>query len=144
MYYEEFLIIKSLLNGKCLLLRGVLGLSDMNTKSESQHFYLRKVNLYEPKKLRNALILFNLQDKDKEKAFLSLNKEKEQISYSNSITVFYRGGSFSRVFMLSIRKSNKNQTLWGKVNLCKKKAGIIINKQKINPNLSHYQKPKSF
>ena len=77
MFYEESLIIKSLLNGKCLLLRGVLGLSDMNTKSESQQFYLKKVNLYEPKKLRDALILFNPQDKDKGKAFLSLNREKE-------------------------------------------------------------------
>ena len=74
MFYEESLIIKSLLNGKCLLLRGLLGL---NTKSESQQFYLRKVNLYEPKKLRGALILFNPQDKDKEKAFLSLNRERE-------------------------------------------------------------------
>jgi len=54
----------------------------LNTKSESQQFYLRKVNLYEPKKLRGALILFNPQGEDKEKAFLSLNKEKEQISYS--------------------------------------------------------------
>ena len=67
MLYEESLVIKSLLNGKCLLLRGVLGLSDMNTKSENKQFYLRKVNLYEPKKLRGALILFNPQNKDKEK-----------------------------------------------------------------------------
>jgi hypothetical protein len=63
-----------MLNGKCLLLRGVLSLGDINTKSEAQQFYLKKINLYQPKKLKNTLILFNPQDKDKEKAFLSINK----------------------------------------------------------------------
>lgn len=71
-----------MLNGKCLILRGVLGLGDMNIKSETQQFYLKKVGFYQPNKLKNAFILFNPQDKDKEKAFLSVNKEKEEINYS--------------------------------------------------------------
>lgn len=52
----------------------MLGLSDMNTKSESQQFHLKRVSLYESKKFRNALILFNPQDKYKDKAFLSVNR----------------------------------------------------------------------
>lgn len=48
-----------MLNGKCLVLRGVLILNEMNIKSESQQFYLKKVSLYEPKALSNTVILFN-------------------------------------------------------------------------------------
>lgn len=50
-------------------------------KDECQHFYLKKVNLYQPKPLRNTFILFNPQDKDKDKAFLSVTKDREEICY---------------------------------------------------------------
>lgn len=63
------------------MLRGVLSLGDMNMNNENQQFYLKKVGLYEPKMLRSSLILFNPQDKDKERAFLSVRKDKDEISY---------------------------------------------------------------
>ncbi len=63
--YKDSLVIKSLSSGKCLDLRGVLSLTDLNIKDDHQHFYLKRVGFYQPKKLRNTYILFNPQDKDK-------------------------------------------------------------------------------
>ena len=63
--YKDYINIMSSLNGKALALKGILQLSETNTKDECQQFYLKKVNLYQPKPLQNSYILFNPQDKDK-------------------------------------------------------------------------------
>lgn len=57
-------------------MRGVLSLGDMNMNNESQQFYLKKVGLYEAKALSNSLILFNPLDKERDKAFLSIRRDK--------------------------------------------------------------------
>lgn len=50
-------------NGKSLSLKGVLILTETNTKDECQLFYSKKVGLYDSKPLKNTFILFNPQDK---------------------------------------------------------------------------------
>ncbi len=73
--YNNPVSIKSSLNGKTLTLKGVLSLTEFNNKDECQLFYFKKIKFYQPKKLQNAYILFNPQDKDKDKAFLSVSKD---------------------------------------------------------------------
>jgi hypothetical protein len=63
--YRDALNIISSLNGKSLSLKGVLILTETNTKDECQLFYIKKVGLYESNPLRNTYILFNPQDKEK-------------------------------------------------------------------------------
>lgn len=61
--YRDAVNIISPLNGKSLSLKGVLILTETNTKDECQLFYIKKVGLYDSKPLRNTYILFNPQDK---------------------------------------------------------------------------------